>query len=303
MVAKSVAFHTSDFDTADRRGLTLVELLVVIAIIGVLVSLLLPAVQASRESARRASCANNLKQMGLAIENYQTAKESYPPSTSLDLSYHWSPLEQHSWASMILPYLEQANLFGTIDFEQNLRHSSNLPAAATLVPSYRCPAYTGPEFSPFRSYTLNDEKYAIGNYVAFSATDIPHLWESRLEPEGVIFPVSTTRPTDITDGLSHTVFLVESREENQRVWMDGLTAGFTALPLVRYAGEKISLNFTPYYPSRSYYSEYGPSSMHPGGAYHLLGDGSVRFITNDISKANYVAFCTRAGGEVIEDVL
>ena len=115
MVAKSVAFHTSAFHTADRRGFTLVELLVVIAIIGVLVSLLLPAVQASRESARRISCANNLKQMGLAIENYQMAKESYPPSSNLNLSFHWSSLEQHSWASMILPYLEQANLFDTID--------------------------------------------------------------------------------------------------------------------------------------------------------------------------------------------
>jgi len=300
MSAEQVAFHRPA-----RRGFTLVELLVVIAIIGVLVSLLLPAVQSSRESGRRASCANNLKQIGLAIENYQLAKEVYPPSSNFDLSRNWSALEQHSWASMILPYLEQASLFETIDFDQKIDGPSNRPAAATIVPTYRCPAYTGPDFSLFSTYTRDNGTYAIGNYVAFSATDVPHIWRIRLEPEGVIFPLSAIRPAEITDGLSHTVFIVESREENQRVWMDGLTAGFTALPYLGYSSptdQEISLNYTPYYPSRGYYSEYGPSSMHPDGAYHLVGDGSVRFITDDISRANYLAFCTREGGEVIDDV-
>ena len=289
------------------RAFTLVELLVVIAIIGVLVSLLLPAVQASRESARQASCANNLKQMGLAIENYQNSKQLYPPSTNLDLTNNWSYLEQHSWASLILPYQEQGNLFDTINFERPLRHRDNLPIATTIISIYRCPTYTGPEFSEARPYLHANGDFAIGNYVAFSASDIPHIWEYNLEPEGVIYPVSEIRPADVTDGLSHTVLIAESREEELRVWMDGLTAANTALPEgenlnPRRAPRRIALNYSPYYPDNGYYSEYGPSSMHPGGAYHLVADGSVRFLTDDIAPSNYVAFCTRAGQEVLDGV-
>ena len=122
---------------AGRRGFTLVELLVVIAVIGLLISLLLPAVQSSRESGRRVSCANNLKQIGLAIENYQLAKGVYPPSSNYDLTYHWDTLEQHSWASIILPYLEQANLFDTIDFDARIDDPVNRSAAATVVSAYQ----------------------------------------------------------------------------------------------------------------------------------------------------------------------
>ncbi len=294
-----VASHPVRFHTI-RRGFTLVELLVVIAIIGVLVSLLLPAVQASREAARRVSCGNNLKQTGLAITNYQAAKEVFPPSSTLDLTNNWSYFEQHSWASFILPYLEQGNLAEGIDFEIPINEGDNPNIASKIVPIYRCPTYTGPEFSADREYQRGDLSYAIGNYVAFSASDIPHIWQRNLEPEGVIFPTSETRPADITDGLSHTVLIAESREEKLRVWMDGLTAANTALPLRDYGeegSEAIALNFAPYYPDHGYYSEYGPSSMHPGGAYHLLGDGSVQFLTDDIAQANYVAYCTRASQE------
>ena len=144
----------------------------------------------------------------------------------------------------------------------------------------------------------------MGNYVALSATDVPHIWQSELEPEGAIYPQSAVQPAEITDGLSHTVFIVESREESERVWMDGLTAGYTALPYppqqhLVLTGDETALNYTPYYSNRAIY---GPSSLHPGGAYHLVGDGSVRFITDDISRDNYIAFCTREGEEVIDDV-
>jgi prepilin-type N-terminal cleavage/methylation domain-containing protein len=295
-----------------RRGFTLVELLVVIAIIGVLVGLLLPAIQAARESSRRASCSSNLKQIGLAIENYQLTKKVYPPSSTHDLTYNWDFLEQHSWASFILPYLEQGNLSDTIDYTQDLRHPSNRSAASTIISVYRCPAYTGDDFSQHPELTNNDGSYAIGNYVALGATDVNHIWLSRLEPDGVIFPQSEIRPADISDGLSHTLFIAESREERTQVWMDGLTGSFTALrhdssnPI--HAGREISLNRSPYYGHRNgdfmgpHFTEYGPSSMHPGGAFHLVGDGSVRFIVDEISIDNYVALCTRAGNEVVNDV-
>lgn len=283
------------------RGFTLVELLVVMAIIGVLVGLLLPAVQAARESSRRTQCSNNLKQIGLAIESYQRANEVYPPSSSHDVTTHWRILVQHSWASFILPYLEQANLFDTVDYTKPLHYPTNRPAASTVVSVYRCPSYSGAEYS-----LLYNVEYAIGNYVALGATDVGHIWGESLKPDGVIFPKSEIRPAEVTDGLSSTVFIVESREERYRVWMDGLTASITALRFdgrnpPTYAGPGISLNYYPYYPDKVG-NDYGPSSMHPGGAYHLLGDGSVQFITDDISVANYVGLCTREGEEVLDDV-
>ena len=290
------------------RGFTLVELLVVIAIIGILIGLLLPAIQSSRESGRGTSCANNLKQIGLAIENYQLANEFYPASSSHDLTSNWNFLEQHSWASLILPYLEQGNLFDNVDYNENLLHPSNRQVASTVIQVYRCPSYTGEEFSQHWYYTSDDGKYAIGNYVALGATDIDHIWRYTYEPDGVIFPQSKIRPAEVTDGLSHTVLIVESREERMRVWMDGLTGSFTTLVDDIYnpgssTGPDISLNAFPYYGREGYeyYSKYGPSSMHPGGAFHLLGDGSVHFIRNEISKDNYVALCTRAGEEVIDE--
>lgn len=282
-------------------GFTLVELLVVIAIIGVLVGLLLPAVQAARESARQTQCRNNLKQIGLAIESYQHAKEVYPPSSTHDVTIHWDLLEQHSWASLILPYLEQDNLEDTIDYTQRIRHPTNLPTAATLVSAYLCPTYTGAKYT-----LLQGEEFAISNYVAFGSSDVGHIWGESFKPDGVIFPQSDIRPAEITDGLSNTVFIAESREEKYRVWMDGLTASVTALRFDEsnppsYAGTEIALNYAPYFQSPPR-SEYGPSSMHPGGAFHLLGDGSVHFIADGISADNYVALCTREGEEINDDV-
>ena len=240
-----------------------------------------------------------MKQIGLAIENYQGVKKVYPPSSSHDVTSHWSSLVQHSWASFVLPFLEQANLFDTVDYTERLDHPANLPAASTIVSVYRCPSYSGAEYS-----LQNEVEFAIGNYVALGATDVGHIWGSRLEPDGVIFPKSEIRPAEITDGLSHTVFIAESREEKNRVWMDGLTASITALRYdsgnpPTYAGPEISLNYSPYYPGRN---DYGPSSMHPRGAFHLFGDGSVHFIVDGISVANYLALCTREGEELFDDV-
>jgi prepilin-type N-terminal cleavage/methylation domain-containing protein len=278
---------------------TLVELLVVIAIIGLLVGLLLPAIQSSRESSRRSSCTNNLKQIGLAIAGYQAARTVYPASNTNELN-NWDVVgnvPNHSWASVILPYAEQRNLDARIDYTLSAMHPKNQLAALQIVPIYRCPTYTGPDFTDDTHYP--EGKYAIGNYVALGASDVDHIWGPGVEPDGVIFPQGKVTPAEVTDGLTSTVFIAESREERLRVWIDGRTAANTALQydVDGAAGPHASLNATPYYDDGDIVCAFGPSSQHPGGANHVLGDGSVHFYRDDIEPKVYVALCTRAGDD------
>ncbi len=286
-------------------GFTLVELLVVIAIIGMLVALLLPAVQHAREAARRTSCVNNLKQIGLGIAQYQFSKTVYPPSNTDDL-FVWDDggsLPNHSWASLILPYLEESRLNDLVNYKISAMDPANQPAAGTVLPIYRCPSYIGPALTEDPHYPPGI--YAVGNYVSICASDIDHIYAVSVKPEGVIYPKSHIKPAEVTDGLSKTMFIAESREEGMRVWIDGRTAALSALPYDVDNGtlETVaSLNYTPYYYDGDILCKFGPSSMHVGGAYHVFGDGSVHFLTDNISATTYVGLCTRAGGEVIDNV-
>jgi prepilin-type N-terminal cleavage/methylation domain-containing protein len=287
-------------------GFTLVELLVVIAIIGLLVSLLLPAVQQAREASRRSACMNNMKQIGLAIAQYQLSKTVYPASNTNEV-WVWDDGRSelnHSWASLIMPYLEESALNDKINFSISALETVNQPAAGTIVPIYRCPSYIGPSITEDAHYPAR--KYAIGNYVSIGASDVDHVYAVSQKPEGVIFPVSKIKPREVTDGLSKTMIIAESREERMRVWIDGRTGAYTALPETNggpfLPTTPIALNYTPYYNDGLVKCLYGPSSMHPGGAYHLFGDGSVHFLLNTISKATYVGLCTRAGKEMLDNV-
>ncbi len=295
-----------------RHGFTLIELLVVIAIIAVLMALLLPAVQQAREAARRTSCRNNLKQIGLALHNYLDVHRVFPPSSTSDVEQGgWisNPVSRHihSWASLLLPQLDQGNLFNTIDYNVSSMHPANLPAASTLIAAFRCPSYTGPDHSQDANYTRFSNRYAIQNYVAMAGSDVGHIYGQNsglFKPDGTMHTLSSNGPRDVTDGLSNTVVIVETREEKMMVWIDGGTAAVVALSYDEanspsYAGAKIALNFHPYFEYVNPRSEYGPSSQHPGGAMHLLGDGSVRFISENIDRRQYVGLATRAGGEVI----
>ncbi|MFZ5829627.1 MAG: DUF1559 domain-containing protein [Planctomycetota bacterium] len=300
---------------APRRkplGFTLIELLVVIAIVGILVGLMLPAVQAAREVARRISCANNVKQIGVAVLNYENATGLFPPSSTSDVEQGgWiaDPRKQnlHSWRAKILPFIEAGTIYNEIDFEISAFAEENRRVAEQLLPFYFCPSYTGPQYSSDESYTRFGPKYALANYVALGASDVGHLYgqNSKLfEPDGVIYPMGEVKAVDIEDGLSHTLLIAETREENMAVWADGGMSAIVAAPYDKsnsptYAGTDLAINYHPYFEYSRPHCEWGPSSMHPNGAMHLLADGSVHFFNERMSAAVYVHLVTRSGHETI----
>ncbi len=300
------------------RGFTLVELLVVMAIIGLLVALLLPAVQAGREAARRLQCLSNLKQIGLALHNYHDTFGRLPPSSTtpvVDGVWNWNapPVKLlHGWATMILPQLEESNLQHLVRFDLPALDPANLPAGAQVISLYRCPSYAGPDYAQDPQYTAISPTLAIRNYVALGATTagkmywIPSFGTPPTQ-DGSIYPQSGTRLKDISDGLTHTLLIAETREQNASVWIDATTASITSRRVddnnaPSYAGVENSLNYTPYYVyggSSSIDMLYGPSSMHPGVVCHLFADGSAQPIDETTPPGMYDALVTRAGAEVI----
>lgn len=314
---------------AHRHGFTLIELLVVIAIIAVLIALLLPAVQQAREAARRSQCKNNMKQLGIAIHTYAASHKVFPPSSISGLGvgvwvYATDPTAQsnlnyrlHSFVSLLLPYMDQSGLYNQLDFTQSALSPANRGVASTVLPSLICPSYTGRRISDHPRYVatlgLSAPTYAIRNYTAFGGRFASDLSPMGPGPTGTLFPLSSTGFGDVTDGLSNTLMLAESREERASVWADGTSASFVArwLNLANpptLAGNSVSINqkpyfdFTPYDPMElgSIKQDWGPSSQHGPGAHHLMGDGGVKFLSDNLDYVVYDALATRSGGETIE---
>lgn len=292
------------------RGFTLVELLVVIGVICVLMALLLPAVQQVREAARRTQCRNNLKQIGLAFHNYASVNRVLPPSSTsrIDLGV-WSPdptqYPLHSWAGMLLPFVELSTVVMQVNYDVSALDPLNKLAASQMIPVYRCPSYTGPDYSNSSFYLPFSSKYAIRNYAAMGATTVGKLY---LHPDGVFYAMSSTRMADIKDGTSNTIFVAETREPDAAVWIDGGTGSLTSHPYDQtnppdYALPQAGINYTPYFvpvDGQGINCAWGPSSMHPGGVLHLFGDGSVHFVAPIIQPTVYDALVTPDGNEVIK---
>jgi prepilin-type N-terminal cleavage/methylation domain-containing protein len=295
-----------------KNGFTLVELVVVTSVITVMVGLLLPAVQQAREAARRTTCRNNLKQIGLALADYENVSRVLPPSCTGDIADGvWYPnatsYHLQSMFTMLLPFLEQKDLEHQVNYNVGALAAQNEPAASQIVAAYRCPSYSGPAYSQSPLYDVVSTQLAIRNYVAMGATSIGNLWHGA---DGVFYSSSSTRTTDIKDGTSTTIFVAETREPNYAVWIDGTTAAMASHPYNEdappdYAFPQLALNYAPYFYSviaggNLVDCEYGPSSMHPVGILHLFGDGSVRVITPEINVSVYDALVTIAGGELVE---
>jgi prepilin-type N-terminal cleavage/methylation domain-containing protein/prepilin-type processing-associated H-X9-DG protein len=206
----------------DRSAFTLVELLVVIAIIGVLISLLLPAVQAAREAARRVQCSNNLKQLALAVSLYESAQKVYPAAGIVDassmmtatrLGSRFEPRsgKMFSWIVLILPQLEQENLHSQFDFNRNVLDQP-LEPQATHVVTLMCPSDAPQDRLFVDTQLTNGKRFAKGNYAAYVGPD--HI-DMQAWFGGALLGIGPRRRRDFVDGQSNTIMLAEVRTRDE----------------------------------------------------------------------------------------
>ena len=328
-----------------RRAFTLIELLVVIAIIAVLIGLLLPAVQKVRESAARSKCSNNLKQIGLALQSFHDANNWFPPgyvdgntdpasTPDNDVGPGWG------WASFLLPYLEQSNVYRQINFNQGVGIGVNAQISQQSLTIYQCPSDTYQQAFPVydSSFTNPIAVVAHGNYVGCngweecfngaSGNPQPGVGADGLAGlygaagRGLFYRNSRTRIAEVTDGLSNTIFVGERSGDHAPstwtgavaggrcpAWMAGQTV-YSSPPGPAYDnadfGEALVLSHTnaTHLPSADF-PIFDPDtfySMHsPRGANFLFGDGSVHFLSSSMNPKVYQALGTIAGGEVAID--
>lgn len=277
-------------DTA-RRGFTLIELLVVIAIIAILIALLLPAVQQAREAARRSQCKNNLAQIALATLNYEMAHGVLPPGcvnpdgpiTSTAEGYHMS------WTVQLLPYLDQASLFQTIDFSKGAYEQEERINAINMS-VFICPSDGRHESSI--------------NYAGCHGGAETQIAEDN---EGVFFLNSRITFRDIRDGSTNTLFFGEKFQTGADLnWMSGTRTSLrntaskpNSLPSVRDFQNGRFLDVPDDLKDLDIVGGFG--SWHTGGAQFALGDGSVRFLSENIDILVYESLGKRADGTLPVD--
>jgi prepilin-type N-terminal cleavage/methylation domain-containing protein len=312
-----------------QSGFTLIELLVVIAIIAVLITLLLPAVQQAREAARRTQCKNNMMQIALALNNYMMAHEALPPGTQNvsgpiqskeGAGYHMS------WMTQILPYLEQQNVYNHIDFNKSVYDPANVPARQQRINSFLCPSDGSSGVSPTAGIT---SYYGIHNDFE-TPIDV--------NQNGVMFLNSSIRYEQITDGSSNTIYVAECRLNtgSDLGWMSGTRSSLRnlvvatpnnppaaapssndpaggpiaasqpeatfrlhATSLSNINGSNLRQELADMEAGREFVG--GPSSFHVGGGHFVMGDGAVRFISQNIDPKTFRNLGHRSDGEMLKD--
>jgi prepilin-type N-terminal cleavage/methylation domain-containing protein/prepilin-type processing-associated H-X9-DG protein len=313
-----------------KSGFTLVELLVVIAIIGVMVGLLLPAVQAAREAARRMSCSNNMKQIGLAMHNYHDSLKSFPMAYIHDPADNFR--ESFGWSAMLLPFLEQTALFEQLGVNKGSFYNQLMPgntpanaavlnAARTPVAGFMCPSDTG--FNA-PGLVVNNRSFDLG--LGFAANGLTTAAQCRVAVSnypgvqghrnvqahtantGIFFGGSRIGFRDIVDGTSNT-FAVGERETlrcRSGTWVGvrrpaGASGAKAISPVVGHSQPVLNQPDPPIDWNRNRLGcGEGFSSLHPGGAHFLLCDGSVRFVSNSINHFWFAALGPDTNGTVAD---
>ncbi|MEW4565023.1 DUF1559 domain-containing protein [Bremerella sp. JC770] len=314
-----------------NRGFTLVELLVVIAIIGVLVGLLLPAVQQAREAARRMSCQNNLKQIGLGLHNYHDTYQSLPPllitqegefgdKSLFGGSWPGAGLGHWSWSVAIFPFLEQDNAYnrlspGTVKLSDALDDAELLGIMQSKYSAFLCPSDFSPDLNyrrPIDGRTSGAQAVAVSNYVASNSSTYESWFRGSPSgdfgqaADGLLVGSEGTKFRDVTDGLSNSVAVLERVYYSSPI--SGLTTECGAGNLFGALVQNSNLMNFLMPPGEVGYGadnginswvssncSTGTSSNHPDGVECLLADGSVRFISENIHQAS-IADAPPAGG-------
>jgi prepilin-type N-terminal cleavage/methylation domain-containing protein/prepilin-type processing-associated H-X9-DG protein len=303
-----------------KRAFTLIELLVVIAIIAVLIALLLPAVQQARESARRTQCKNQLKQLGLALHNYNDVVQRLPSNTggmTATNTFDWN--RGASFFVHLLPYMDQAALYGSINFGEtsvNTYPLTSIPANYHTRPlaMLKCPSDIIVSNSPNINYGYNQGPVARCDYASVVCPTYPIASPgivlggcNQTGGRGITSATGLSiRFQDITDGLSNVIFMGETRpdcSDHANSW---------AAPNSHWYATSAPINFntcpaTPGYvqgtcnSSNAWITAFGFKSRHAGGAQFLLGDGSVRFINENLDYDIYQRLGSRNDGITVAE--
>ncbi len=308
-------------DMRSFRGFTLIELLVVIAIIGVLIALLLPAVQAAREAARRVQCTNNLLQLSIAVQNYEAANQLLPPGvvnptgpiSNTPTGYHFG------WAARVLPYIEESAVYNHLNFGVGVYDVSNITARAIVIGPMLCPSDGGANRASIESIQEarggeggpgNASPYGeagSGGLAQSSYAACHHDVEAPIDTtnHGAFYLNSTIGFDDITDGTSKTIFLGEKRRTGDLGWASGTSAtlrntgrGPNAFVAPAAGGPAGAGGGAAGSPEGPLYVG-GFSSLHSGGSNFAFGDGSVHFLRDSINPDVFRRLGHRADGEMI----
>jgi prepilin-type N-terminal cleavage/methylation domain-containing protein len=281
--------HTAEVDRAEwamwrlsgkarLAGFSLIELLVVITIIGILIALLLPAVQSARESARRVSCLNHLHQIGIGLQSYHAALQCFPPGCTDPGN------KQVAWSVFLLPYIEQQGIHQLFHFDKGYRSATNADATHRVIATYLCPSTN--RFATGRSgdVTANNTKPA---YDGMGCTDYGGMygWSdgTTTAATGVMSYNKSFTIADVRDGTSHTIIITE---DTGRGWVSN--------------GEWSN--------GQNIFDQTGPINVmqdnemwsdHPGGVQAAFCDGAAHFLSELLDVKVVAALCTRDGGEIV----